>query len=228
MAPLTLMRPVEVSVVFLKAECGVRYWEDAEVNGKQEDDDNPTIPCRTGDSWCPVIALDTGKIEGWPEGVTAKTHYKVCDAGRYSLLDAERVEVGLALRCSLDLLPEFLDASASGVGGQHDVGHVGAGRSFAGGHFGEFRKFASVPGGDQEFDDVGDGRLGGGHGDRFRADDDGERVADFDVGGDEFCDLRDGRSVAGPVHGRHDLLAMWRAVGSFPKILAALWILDIG
>ncbi len=112
MAPLTLMRPVEVSVVFLKAECGVRYWEDAEVNGKQEDDDNPTIPCRTGDSWCPVIALDTGKIEGWPEGVTAKTHYKVCDAGRYSLLDAERVEV-----VSIDgYVPEIMSPGGRGHG----------------------------------------------------------------------------------------------------------------
>ena len=93
MAKLTITRPIEVEVAFLKAECGVRYWEDAEVNGEREDDDGPTIPCRVGDSWCPVIDLETGKIEGWPEGVTAKTHYKVCDAGRYALLDAERVEV---------------------------------------------------------------------------------------------------------------------------------------
>ena len=83
----------KVEVRFLKADMGVRYWEDAEVNGEPEDDDNPTIPCRVGDSWCPVVDLNTGIIQGWPEGVTAKTHYKVCDAGRYTLLDADHDQV---------------------------------------------------------------------------------------------------------------------------------------
>lgn len=78
----------EVDVAYLKADCGVRYWEDAEVNGV-EDTEGDLIPCRSGDGWIPVIDLDTGKIQGWPEGTTAKIHYKVCDAGIYTLLDAE-------------------------------------------------------------------------------------------------------------------------------------------
>lgn len=88
---ITETKPVEVK--YLKATCGVRYWEDAEVNGKDEDDDAPTIPFKVGEAWCPVIDLDAGVVVDWPEGVTAKTHYKVCDAGRYTLLDADHCEL---------------------------------------------------------------------------------------------------------------------------------------
>lgn len=82
----------EVPVKYLHANCGVRYWEDANVNGI-EDTDGTLIPCRDGDLWCPVIDLDTGKIEGWPEGTTASIHYKVCDNGIYTLLNANREKV---------------------------------------------------------------------------------------------------------------------------------------
>lgn len=79
-------------VKYLKAECGVRYWEDAEVNGV--DDENGTlIPFRDGEAWCPVIELSTGRVCDWPEGTTADIHYKVCDDGMYFLLDADRNEV---------------------------------------------------------------------------------------------------------------------------------------
>jgi hypothetical protein len=76
-------------VRYLRAECAVRYWEDAKVNGV-EDTDGKLIPLRNGEDWDVTIDLATGKIEGWPQGTTADIHYKVCDAGRYSLLDADR------------------------------------------------------------------------------------------------------------------------------------------
>lgn len=89
----------EVEVKYLRARCGVRYWEDATVNGEC-DEDGSRIPCRKGTAadndrlgggnWCPTIDLETGKIEGWPEGTTAHIHYKVCDDGEYELLDADR------------------------------------------------------------------------------------------------------------------------------------------
>lgn len=91
MASITVKMEVNKSVRYLKADCGVRYWEDAEVNGVE--DEEGSIPCRNGDSWQPVIDLDTGKIEGWPEGTTADLHYKVCDAGVYTLLDENRETV---------------------------------------------------------------------------------------------------------------------------------------
>lgn len=77
------------AVRYLRVEAGVRYWEDATVNG-EDDEDGKLIPCRQGDCWAPTIDLETGAIETWPAGTTAHVHYKVCDAGRYTLLDGER------------------------------------------------------------------------------------------------------------------------------------------
>lgn len=95
----TVATKQSVEVKYLRARCGVRYWEDAIVNG-EEDTDGSRIPCRKGTAadndrlgggdWCPTIDLETGKIEGWPEGTTARLHYKVCDDGDYALLDADR------------------------------------------------------------------------------------------------------------------------------------------
>lgn len=70
------------------AVAGVRYWEDATVNGV-EDADGALIPGRIGDDWCVTIELATGRILDWPDGTTASIHYKVCDDGRYWLLDAD-------------------------------------------------------------------------------------------------------------------------------------------
>jgi len=71
----------------LHVSAGVRYWEDAEVNGV-EDVDGDLIPCRNGDNWTPIIDLSTGKITNWEQGKTAKIHYKVCDDGSYELRTA--------------------------------------------------------------------------------------------------------------------------------------------
>lgn len=84
----------EVEVVSIRAEMGVRYWNDATVNGVEgrdddEDDgeDDPGIPCRKGDMWVLLIDIATGTIMGWPQGTTAEVHYKVCDAGIYTLIN---------------------------------------------------------------------------------------------------------------------------------------------
>ena len=87
------MIEVETEVTHLVADMGVRYWEDAIVNGEEDDDENPTIPLRDGERWRLKIDLSTGKIDGWPEGVTAQTHYKVCDDGVYSLIGGDGAEV---------------------------------------------------------------------------------------------------------------------------------------
>ena len=81
MAKVVVTTKSEAEVKYLRATCGVRYWEDATVNGK-EDTDGTLIPLRDGDTWKVTIDLATGIIEGWPEGTTAKIHYKVCDEGR--------------------------------------------------------------------------------------------------------------------------------------------------
>lgn len=81
----------EIEVTHLVADMGVRYWEDGCVNGEPDDDDTPKMPLATNDGWKLVIALDTVAIVGWPQGVTAETHYKVCDAGVYTIMNGSEV-----------------------------------------------------------------------------------------------------------------------------------------
>lgn len=79
------VQDVEVKTLVVSAQ--VRYWEDAEVNGKEDTEGN-LIPCRNGENWEPKIDLEAGVIANWPAGTVAKIHYKVCDAGIYQLADA--------------------------------------------------------------------------------------------------------------------------------------------
>lgn len=65
-----------------------RYWEDAEVNSV-EDTDGTMIPFRDQEKWRLRIELATGLVPDWPPGMTARIHYKVCDAGEYWLTDAD-------------------------------------------------------------------------------------------------------------------------------------------
>lgn len=87
---------VEVDLKTLHVNAGVRYWNDATMNGTEEvpdsEDDgtvNRDFPGRVRDDWRPEIDLDTGTILNWVPGVTASVHFKVCDAGVYQLCDAE-------------------------------------------------------------------------------------------------------------------------------------------
>lgn len=77
----------EFDAKYLKVDANVRYWEDAIVNG-EEDTEGDLIPCRNGDWWCPIIDIDTGEIVNWKNGTAAKIHYKVADAGVYTLQTA--------------------------------------------------------------------------------------------------------------------------------------------
>lgn len=99
-------------VKYLLAECGVRYWEDGQVNGTTDDEDNPAMPFKQGDLWRVKIDLNTGVIEDWPEGTTAETHYKVCDAGSYKILD-ENGEVVTELD---GYVPSMMCPEGSGYG----------------------------------------------------------------------------------------------------------------
>lgn len=74
------------AAAFIEVEAGVRYWEDATVNGT-EDEHGALIPGRDGDAWRAKINLAEGLIADWPAGTVADIHYKVCDDGRYWLLD---------------------------------------------------------------------------------------------------------------------------------------------
>ncbi|UNK39333.1 hypothetical protein MNR02_06410 [Shinella sp. H4-D48] len=93
MTKITITETAEHDVKYLQADCGVRYWEDGTVNGVVDDDDNPAMPFASKDSWTILIDIEAGIIIDWPKGTTADVHYKVCDDGVYSLLDADRKEV---------------------------------------------------------------------------------------------------------------------------------------
>ena len=59
---LTVKKEFEVTNLLIDA--GVRYWEDAEVNGVN-DGDGTLIPCRFEDRWKPIVDIETGIITNW-------------------------------------------------------------------------------------------------------------------------------------------------------------------
>lgn len=75
--------------VWLHAAMCPRYWEDSSVND-EEDADGTLIPCRSGDTWDLWIDIATGRIDGWPHGIVASIHYKVCDEGTYFICGTDR------------------------------------------------------------------------------------------------------------------------------------------
>lgn len=78
---------------YLSVQAGVRYWEDATIDGIEDINGN-LIPCRKGGFWTPIIRLEDGHIENWPSGICASIYYKVCDQGEYFLLNEELAHVG--------------------------------------------------------------------------------------------------------------------------------------
>lgn len=102
-------------VRYLLVNAGVRYYEDATVDGNKDisvydmyesgnkENAFPKMPCveqikeRPTDNihtnhlrWRPIIDIKEGVITNWRKGVTAHAFYKVCDDGTYSLLDADK------------------------------------------------------------------------------------------------------------------------------------------
>lgn len=102
----------EVELKTLAVKAGVRYWEDAKVDGVK-DVDGSLIPCRQGDLWCPIIDINSGFITNWKQGVKAEVHYKVCDAGSYFLQDAEGNNV---LSIEENYVPDIMCPKESGWG----------------------------------------------------------------------------------------------------------------
>lgn len=107
---LKVVKKFDVKTLLVKA--GVRYWEDATVNGENDDEDGSLIPCKNGDNWEPIIDIETGVITNWKAGYYAHIHYKVCDDGYYEVLDADGNIV-----CAIDgYVPDTMCPSDSGYG----------------------------------------------------------------------------------------------------------------
>jgi hypothetical protein len=107
---LTVKKEFEVKTLLVEAN--VRYWEDATVNGV-EDENGDLIPCKVGDTWKPIIDLETGLITNWEKGKEANIHYKVCDAGEYWLQDENGEKI---VKAKGYYVPDFLAIDDSGYG----------------------------------------------------------------------------------------------------------------
>jgi hypothetical protein len=99
-----------VNVKCLHVCASVRYWEDAILNGSE--DEKGDMPCRSGEMWIPIIDIDTGVILNWDIGNTADIHFKVCDAGKYTVAD----ELGNTLITKDGYVPDILSPGGSGYG----------------------------------------------------------------------------------------------------------------
>ena len=108
---VTIKVKKEVEIKMLKIRAGVRYWEDATVNGI-EDEKGELIPCRVGDNWCPVIDIESGIIRNWEIGKKADVHFKVCDDGDYWLCDGN----GDELLHKDGYVPDMLDLDGESYG----------------------------------------------------------------------------------------------------------------
>lgn len=103
----------EVDIKTLRVAAGVRYWEDAKINGVEDTEDGDNMPGKFGEAWCPVIDFETGVVKDWPKGVTADIHYKVCDNGCYYLLDEND---SVILKIEQDYVPRCMCPEANGYG----------------------------------------------------------------------------------------------------------------
>lgn len=97
---------------YLLVDAEPRYWEDTKVDNVV-DEDGSLIPCKKADKWQPLIELSTGKILNWEQGKTAKVHYKVCDQGKYFLLDENKVKIA---KYYSFYVPDILSPKRDGYG----------------------------------------------------------------------------------------------------------------
>jgi hypothetical protein len=78
---------------YMHVEICPRYWdwdEDFRFLGPTgEEIPVDEYPLKSGRTWRLIIDLHTGQIRMWPKGVTCKAFSKVCDDGRYELLDKD-------------------------------------------------------------------------------------------------------------------------------------------
>lgn len=78
-------------VRFFRGDMGVRCWDDGEVNGENDDEDEPRIPCVVEKAdekrWDITIDIKEGHVINWPEGIRASVYYKVVDDGVYTAYD---------------------------------------------------------------------------------------------------------------------------------------------
>jgi len=99
-ATITVKQEVEIKKIRIEVE--PRYVGDG------EDDDMPTdFPLLQNGTWSAMVDVDTGAIDQWPIGDSRTMHIKVCDAGLYTLYDAN----GLAVAVKDGYVPDIVPGS---------------------------------------------------------------------------------------------------------------------
>ena len=101
----------EFDVKFLAVTAGICYAKNVEINGVACEE-LQEIPLHSGKYWQCVIDVDTGVIQDWPKGITAKFCSKVCDDGTYSIFDANKQ----VIKTYDGYVPECLAIDDSGYG----------------------------------------------------------------------------------------------------------------
>lgn len=120
----------------IKIQVGVRYWCDCQystdngITWNQPDDTDEDdlairelLPCveyfekERGWYWCLNIDYDTGKIENWKNGILVKTFFKVCDDGKYQIIDdTDNIIWDSKIDSSSSYVPSFLEIDSSNYG----------------------------------------------------------------------------------------------------------------
>lgn len=103
------------NVKYIYANFGVRYYEDSELNGVEDDSTLPKMPCydKEDKRWKLTIDVDNGQITNWEKGNTAKIHYKVCDDGEYKIFDKNMIQIGKTIH---SYVPEIFAIDDDGYG----------------------------------------------------------------------------------------------------------------
>lgn len=83
------------NIKYLRVRAGVRYWEDTYVNGVEDDNDDPRMPfARESGNWYIDIDTKTGSIKDWPQGASARVHYKTCDDNTFYFINHNGTVIG--------------------------------------------------------------------------------------------------------------------------------------
>lgn len=119
---ITMNKPVKVRVI-----AGVRYWEDCEYstdnwktwsNPQDNDEDGYDIVGDQfdGNYWKFEIDYDSGKIDNWKKGFCLKTFFKVCDDGKYQIIDSNNNIMWDSDINDTPYVPDFLEINDSNCG----------------------------------------------------------------------------------------------------------------
>lgn len=77
------------NIKYLRVRAGVRYWEDGYINDVKDNAWWPKMPFANIPSrdWVIDIDTETGIIKDWPQGVSARIHYKTCDDNTFYFIN---------------------------------------------------------------------------------------------------------------------------------------------